>query len=135
MKGRIAILGGDGIGPEVVAEAVRVLEAVASRYGHEFQLEALPFGGAAIDAFGDGLPPHTLQGCVAADGVLLGQIGGPEWGPATRRCARSPPCCACARNLGSTLTCVRSPCAWRCATPRQSSLNILTASIWCSSAS
>jgi 3-isopropylmalate dehydrogenase len=81
MKGRIAILGGDGIGPEVVAEAVRVLEAVASRYGHEFQLEALPFGGAAIDAFGDGLPPHTLQGCVAADGVLLGAIGGPKWGP------------------------------------------------------
>jgi 3-isopropylmalate dehydrogenase len=74
-------LGGDGIGPEVVAEGVRVLEAVASRHGHVFELEALPFGGVAIDAFGDGLPEHTLESCVAADGVLLGAIGGPKWGP------------------------------------------------------
>lgn len=81
MKGRIAVLGGDGIGPEVVAEGVRALEAVASRHGHVFELEALPFGGVAIDAFGDGLPEHTLEGCVAADGVLLGAIGGPKWGP------------------------------------------------------
>ena len=81
MKGRIAVLGGDGIGPEVVAEGVRVLEAVASRHGHVFELEALPFGGVAIDAFGDGLPEHTLEGCVAADGVLLGAIGGSKWGP------------------------------------------------------
>ena len=81
MKGRIAVLGGDGIGPEVVAEGVRVLEAVASRHGHVFELEALPFGGVAIDAFGDGLPEHTLEGCVAANGVLLGAIGGPKWGP------------------------------------------------------
>jgi len=81
MKGRIAVLGGDGIGPEVVAEGVRILEAVASRFGHIFELEALPFGGVAIDAFGDGLPEHTLKGCLAADGVLLGAIGGPKWGP------------------------------------------------------
>jgi 3-isopropylmalate dehydrogenase len=81
MKARIAVLGGDGIGPEVVAEAVRVLRAVAAQHGHEFTLDALPFGGVAIDAFGDGLPPQTLQGCLAADGVLLGAIGGPQWGP------------------------------------------------------
>ncbi|MEY3713559.1 MAG: hypothetical protein RL321_1179 [Pseudomonadota bacterium] len=81
MKARIAVLGGDGIGPEVVAEAVRVLRAVGSRHQHEFVLEELPFGGAAIDQFGDGLPEHTLQGCLAADGVLLGAIGGPKWGP------------------------------------------------------
>jgi 3-isopropylmalate dehydrogenase len=81
MKARIAVLGGDGIGPEVVAEAVRVLERVATLYGHEFTLEHLPFGGVAIDAFGDGLPPATLDGCLAADGVLLGAIGGPKWGP------------------------------------------------------
>ncbi|MBU3671550.1 MAG: 3-isopropylmalate dehydrogenase, partial [Sinobacteraceae bacterium] len=80
MKARIAVLGGDGIGPEVVAEAVRVLERVAALHGHEFVLEHLPFGGVAIDAFGDGLPPATLQGCLAADGVLLGAIGGPKWG-------------------------------------------------------
>ncbi|NDE02267.1 MAG: 3-isopropylmalate dehydrogenase, partial [Gammaproteobacteria bacterium] len=55
MKARIAVLGGDGIGPEVVAEAVRVLERIAALHGHEFTLEHLPFGGVAIDAFGDGL--------------------------------------------------------------------------------
>ncbi|MBM4229883.1 MAG: 3-isopropylmalate dehydrogenase [Gammaproteobacteria bacterium] len=81
MKGRIAVLGGDGIGPEVIAEGVRVLAAVASRFGHIFEMEALPFGGVAIDTFGDGLPEHTLKGCLAADGVLLGAIGGPQWGP------------------------------------------------------
>lgn len=81
MKARIAILGGDGIGPEVVEQAVRVLERVATRFGHDWHLERLPFGGVAIDAFDDGLPPQTLAGCLAADGVLLGAIGGPKWGP------------------------------------------------------
>ena len=81
MKARIAVLGGDGIGPEVVAEALRVLDAVARDGGHEFHLEHLPFGGAAIDSHGDGLPPHTLSGCLAADAILLGAIGGPKWGP------------------------------------------------------
>jgi len=81
MKARIAVLGGDGIGPEVVAEAMRVLRAVAERHGHDFELDELPFGGVAIDAYGDGLPSATLEGCLAADGVLLGAIGGPKWGP------------------------------------------------------
>ena len=81
MKARIAILAGDGIGPEVTAEAVKVLQIIAGRCGHEFELEALPFGGVAIDAYGDGLPPHTLEGCRSADAVLLGAIGGPKWGP------------------------------------------------------
>lgn len=81
MKARIAVLGGDGIGPEVIAEAVRVLHEVARRHGHEFTLESLPFGGVAIDEFGDGLPPATLQGCLDAEGVLLGAIGGPKWAP------------------------------------------------------
>ncbi|MFM7396504.1 MAG: 3-isopropylmalate dehydrogenase [Gammaproteobacteria bacterium] len=81
MKARIAVLPGDGIGPEVTAEAVRVLRAVAERYHHDFTLDELPFGGVAIDQFNDGLPAHTLSGCLAADGVLLGAIGGPKWGP------------------------------------------------------
>jgi len=81
MKARIAILGGDGIGPEVTAEAVRVIRAVAKKFEHEFVLEEFPFGGIAIDGFGDGLPEQTLKGCLAADGVLLGAIGGPKWGP------------------------------------------------------
>ncbi|MEY3975599.1 MAG: hypothetical protein RLZZ33_654 [Pseudomonadota bacterium] len=81
MKARLAVLGGDGIGPEVIAEALRVLRAVANLHQHEFILDELPFGGVAIDQFGDGLPEHTRQGCLAADGVLLGAIGGPKWGP------------------------------------------------------
>lgn len=81
MNARIAVLAGDGIGPEVIAEAVRVIEAVGRRFNHQFTLEHLPFGGVAIDEFGDGLPEKTLQGCRAADGVLLGAIGGPKWGP------------------------------------------------------
>jgi 3-isopropylmalate dehydrogenase len=81
MKAHIAVLGGDGIGPEVIAEALHVLRAVAVQHQHEFVLQELPFGGVAIDQFGDGLPEHTIQGCLASDGVLLGAIGGPKWGP------------------------------------------------------
>jgi 3-isopropylmalate dehydrogenase len=79
MKARIAVLGGDGIGPEVVAEGLRCLEAIGSSFGHEFALTQLPFGGAAIDASGDPLPASTLHACLAADAVLLGAIGGPKW--------------------------------------------------------
>ena len=79
MKAHIAVLGGDGIGPEVVAEGLRCLEAIGSSFGHEFALTQLPFGGAAIDACGDPLPSSTLQPCLDADAVLLGAIGGPKW--------------------------------------------------------
>jgi 3-isopropylmalate dehydrogenase len=79
MRARIAVLPGDGIGPEVTAEGVRCLEAIAARCGHQFALETLPFGGAAIDACGEPLPPATLAACEAADAVLLGAIGGPKW--------------------------------------------------------
>ncbi len=79
MKAHIAVLGGDGIGPEVVAEGLRCLEAIRGSFGHEFALTQLPFGGAAIDACGDPLPSSTLQPCLEADAVLLGAIGGPKW--------------------------------------------------------
>lgn len=79
MKAHIAVLGGDGIGPEVVAEGLRVLQSVARTFGHEFSVTDLPFGGAAIDLHGDPLPPATLQGCLQADAILLGAIGGPKW--------------------------------------------------------
>ncbi|MBV6416498.1 MAG: 3-isopropylmalate dehydrogenase [Steroidobacteraceae bacterium] len=79
MKARIAVLGGDGIGPEVVAQATRVLDVIATSFGHTFELEPALFGGAAIDAHGDGLPPDTLALCLAAEAVLLGAIGGPKW--------------------------------------------------------
>jgi 3-isopropylmalate dehydrogenase len=79
MKAHIAVLGGDGIGPEVVAEGSRVLRAVERASGHSFELTELPFGGVAIDSHGDPLPPETLRVCMAADAVLLGAIGGPKW--------------------------------------------------------
>jgi len=83
LKTKIAVIAGDGIGPEVVAEGVRVLERVAQKFGHEFALHAAPFGGAAIDLTGDPLPRETLDACLAADAVLLGAIGGPKWGPSS----------------------------------------------------
>ncbi|MGA7824596.1 MAG: 3-isopropylmalate dehydrogenase, partial [Steroidobacteraceae bacterium] len=70
---------GDGIGPEVIAEGRACLEAIGRRFGHTFELTELPFGGAAIEAHRDPLPPQTLEICRAADAVLLGAIGGPKW--------------------------------------------------------
>ena len=78
-KAKIVILGGDGIGPEVTHEGVLVLEAVASRFGHEFKFEAHLIGGAAIDATQTALPTPTISACGTADAVLLGAVGGPKW--------------------------------------------------------
>jgi 3-isopropylmalate dehydrogenase len=79
MKARIAVLGGDGIGPEVTDVAVEVLRAVAARFQHEFEFSAALIGGAAIDATGSPLPPRTLAACRDSDAVLLGAVGGPRW--------------------------------------------------------
>ena len=85
MKARIAVLGGDGIGPEVTTEAVRTLESVASIYGHDFEFVEALIGGAAIDATGSPLPSRTIDACRDSDGVLLGAVGGPRWSdPAAR---------------------------------------------------
>ena len=75
MSRKIVSLPGDGIGPEVAAEAVRVLEALPL----DLEISEHAFGGAAIDAFGDPLPAETLEACKAADAVLLGAVGGPKW--------------------------------------------------------
>jgi len=79
MKASITVLGGDGIGPEVAAEGVRCLHAIAQRFEHQFTLTPQPFGGAAIDLTGEPLPQSTLDSCLAADAILLGAIGGPQW--------------------------------------------------------
>jgi 3-isopropylmalate dehydrogenase len=76
---RIAVLPGDGIGPEVAAEAIRVIDAASQRFGFATDLTEYPVGGAALDAGLDVLPQHTLDGCLAADAVLLGAVGGPRW--------------------------------------------------------
>ena len=76
---RIAVLPGDGIGPEVTAAAVTVLQAVGQRFGQTFHIEEALIGGAAIDATGQALPPATAEACDRADAVLLGAVGGPKW--------------------------------------------------------
>ena len=79
MNYNIALLKGDGIGPEIVESAVRVLEAVADKFGHNFKFTAYDIGGVAIDKFGAPLPEETVKGCLQADSVLLGAVGGPKW--------------------------------------------------------
>jgi 3-isopropylmalate dehydrogenase len=76
---KIALLPGDGIGPEVTASAVEVLRALDKSYGLALEFETFAFGGNAIDAYGEPFPEETQQGCLAADAILLGAIGGPKW--------------------------------------------------------
>jgi 3-isopropylmalate dehydrogenase len=79
LKASLVLLPGDGIGPEVVAEAERVLAAVAQKFSHIFTTRRLPMGGNAIDSFGDPLPEETLTACRTSDAILLGAVGGPKW--------------------------------------------------------
>lgn len=75
----IALLKGDGIGPEIVDSAVEVLKKTGEKYGHTFNFTPYLIGGCAIDATGEPLPKETVEGCLAADSVLLGAVGGPKW--------------------------------------------------------
>lgn len=79
MKYNIAVLDGDGIGPEICAGAIEVLGRIGEKFGHEFVFEHYPIGGYAIDKCGDPLPQETIDGCLAADSVLLGAVGGYKW--------------------------------------------------------
>lgn len=79
MNLHFALLRGDGIGPEIVDSAVRVLEHIAPKFGHTFTFTPYLIGGAAIDETGLPLPEETVTGCLAADSVLLGAVGGPKW--------------------------------------------------------
>jgi 3-isopropylmalate dehydrogenase len=79
MEYRIAVLPGDGVGPEVVAEGVKVLRQVATQYDMRLTLQEGLVGGAAIDATGDPLPEATLQLCQDSDAILFGAVGGPRW--------------------------------------------------------
>lgn len=79
MRYNIALLKGDGIGPEIVDSAVRILERIGSKYGHEFVFTPYLIGGIAIDTCGEPLPRETVEGCLASDSVLLGAVGGPKW--------------------------------------------------------
>lgn len=79
MVKNIAVIRGDGIGPEIVEQALRVLDKVAQLYGHNFNYTDVDMGGCAIDKYGDPLPEHELQKCVVSDSVLLGAVGGNKW--------------------------------------------------------
>ena len=79
MNFRIVLLKGDGIGPEIIDEAVKCLNAIGDTFGHVFSYEEQLIGGAAIDATGNPLPQTTVDACLASDAVLMGAVGGPKW--------------------------------------------------------
>ncbi len=79
MKARIVTLPGDGIGPEVMASAEKVLDKVASQFDHDLQIDKRLMGGISIDQNGTALTDETLADCLEADAVLLGAVGGPKW--------------------------------------------------------
>jgi 3-isopropylmalate dehydrogenase len=79
LKANIVLLPGDGIGPEVVSEAVRVLQLIARKFGHAFEFTEHLMGGCSIDAYGSSLTDETLAACQQSEAVLLGAVGGPQW--------------------------------------------------------
>ena len=79
MNFTIALLPGDGIGPEVLGGAVTVLDRVGERFGHSFDIRAERIGGNAMDVLGTPLPDETLATCADSDAVMLGAVGGPKW--------------------------------------------------------
>lgn len=79
MEKKIAVLSGDGIGPEVMIEAIKVLKKIEEKFGHSFQLTEANIGGAGIDNEGKALPEKTIEVCEEADAVLFGSVGGPKW--------------------------------------------------------
>lgn len=83
----IALIPGDGIGPEIVAGAVTVLNAIEKKFGHKFNYDEVYMGGCAIDKFGTSLPQETIDKCLLSDSVILGAVGGPKWDsqPASNR--------------------------------------------------
>ena len=83
MNYKIALIRGDGIGPEVVGEAVKVMETVGAKFGHSFEFVDVMMGGCAIDAVGKSYPDGTAEKCKECDAVLLGAVGGPKWGHST----------------------------------------------------
>ena len=79
MNYNIALLKGDGIGPEIVDSAVAVLKKIGEKYSHTFNFSEYLMGGCAYDATGNPLPEETVKGCLASDSVILGAVGGPKW--------------------------------------------------------
>lgn len=85
MKANIVLLPGDGIGPEIVDQGVRVLQTVAEKFGHDFSFSSHLIGGIAIDTCGDPLPQESIDACRASQAILLGAVGGPKWDDPTAK--------------------------------------------------
>ena len=117
MKATIALLPGDGIGPEVIVEARRVLDVVAARFGHAFAYRQGLIGGCAIDATGTALPPETLTLCQSSDAVLLGAVGGPQWSDPRAAVRPEQGLLQLRRHWASTPTCGRCACSMPWPTP------------------
>jgi 3-isopropylmalate dehydrogenase len=100
LKFNLTVLPGDGVGPEVADEAVKVLRAVGKRYGHEFNLRYGLVGGVAIDETGSALPEDTLKMCQKCDAVLLGAVGGPKWDDPQGKVRPEDGLLALRKNLG-----------------------------------
>ena len=79
MEKTITVIRGDGIGPEIVNQAIRILDRIAEKFGHTFRYQDILAGGCAIDAYGTSLPKESLEKCLNCDSVLLGAVGGPKW--------------------------------------------------------
>ncbi|MFQ7472730.1 MAG: isocitrate/isopropylmalate family dehydrogenase, partial [Anaerovoracaceae bacterium] len=79
MNYRLAVIPGDGIGPEVIEQALKVLDKIGEKYGHKFEYTKVLAGGCAIDEAGQCLPQETIETCKKSDAVLLGAVGGWKW--------------------------------------------------------
>jgi 3-isopropylmalate dehydrogenase len=100
LKANIVLLPGDGIGPEVVAEAVRVLQVIAKEFDHSFELAERLMGGCSIDRYGAALTDETLADCQTSDAVLLGAVGGPKWDDPTAKVRPEQGLLALRKGLG-----------------------------------
>lgn len=107
----IAVLPGDGIGPEVMNQAMKVLEAVRQRFAMHITTSQYDVGGAAIDRQGTPLPQATVAGCEQADAILFGSVGGPKWEhlPPAEQPERGA-CCRCVNTSNCSATCARPNC-------------------------
>ena len=136
MKKTICLLPGDGIGPEIVAQGVAVLEAVAKKFGHEFDFVPALIGGAAIDATGEPLPAATVEACQKADAGYLGAVGGPSGTISSLPAVLKRVCWASAKPWACSPTCVPPCCCpnWpapACCVP--TSRPAVWTSSWCAS--
>ncbi len=101
MKAKIVLLPGDGIGPEVLAATQRVLEAVQTKFGHDFSYDTHLIGGASMDARGTALTDAALKACQSSDAILLGAVGGPKWDDPTAKVRPEQGLLALRKGLGT----------------------------------